>query len=371
MFFKDEAKNWRFLLCLSLIYVVIIPFVLTYVQSNLSAFVVIFSGSNSGLSLLDLIFLSFVVVFAVALINHSENRQENKIVRNIALFSLFYLIAIIIPFLLSVSVSATLPSQVQLNQTHENCGGNNQIGYACILPPQTTVITSLDSDLIVIFSIILIVFQIFEDKFTRIDFSDRLNNVFLLLPLLGISLAIGSKEFLVYGSQINTITSFADISLLIGFIIFGFAMGLLDSSSERLTIKFDIKQNTSHSTNVAGKIYPYKFGSDYVTNFFYVPKGYKYKLKDIKPKNSEKSMPKGKLIFHKNLHLEPHIRIWTGSEPFLISHLFDKQRKMKISQEEFDEGECFDVQFVPENTTQKSILVKIELEFYVKKLKIE
>jgi hypothetical protein len=357
--FDWETLHWRLILYLNVIYIVVIPTVLTYIQANLSPFAVLSAKTNLGISFTNLILLSFPIMLVLAIINYLENRQENRILRNIALFSLFYLLAVIMPFLLSISYIPVLPSSSQL--VNMNCAGNNATGYYCINLPNQTILSSLISDLIVIFSIILVVFQIFRDKFTKIPSIDKLNLIFLFLPLLGISLAIAGKAFLIYGTEPKLVITFSDFALFVVFVIFGFAIGLLDNPKEKILVRFDSKQHMYNNDTLDGKIYPYKFDSEYHTYYFYIPKGYKYKIKDIKLVN--KNVPDGELLFYKN-YSQTQLPMW-GTGNLLISSLYNRKGG-KINEHEFNEGECLFIQFKSKNKV-KLLRFTMIMEFYVKR----
>ncbi|MEM3423652.1 MAG: hypothetical protein QXE51_03725 [Nitrososphaeria archaeon] len=355
----NETQKWALKLGLSLIYVIILAGAGMFIISYTPLLNILVLNST-----LVYIVLSIApAILIIALINNWENRQENKIIRNMALFASLFFASILIPYIQSIYIANSTPALNQSILSHSIYCKNiiNSTQYVCENLPTPNLLNFINSDLIVIFSIIILIFQVFETKFVKSD--SKIYNIFLVLPFLGIMLVIFSSEALLYSSPIREATMYTDLAIFIASLIFGMALGLLDKDVEKINVNFNIDPNSKQKV-FAGKIYPYKLGSTYETGAFYVDEGYKYKLKDIKPKN--KNLPDGKLIFHKNYNEKPS-RIWMIGD-LETSNLNDKQRKYKISQEEYTQGECFDIYFEPKKKVSKPINFTIELNFSVTKL---
>ena len=357
----NEFRKWALRLILSLFLIVTLTGVSIYIISYIPLLNILVSNSTLAYGVLLILILANIVI---ALINTRKNRQENKVLGNMAFFAALFLLSILFPYIQTVHITnltSTLNQSIS-NQSIYCKDIINSTRYACENLPTPNLLSSINSDLIIIFSIIILVFQVFETKLVKLDSSTY--RLFLFLPFLGIMLVILSSEALLYSSPISGANAYTDLAIFITALIFGITLGLLENDVEKINVNFDIEPNSKQKV-FAGKIYPYKFGSTYQTNAFCVDEGYKYKLNDIKPKN--KNLPDGKLIFHKNYNEKP-TRIWK-IEDLKISNLNDKQRKEKKSQEEYMQGECFDIGFKPRRKVSKPINFTIELNFSATRLK--
>jgi len=278
---------------LKLLTTLILTFSIVYLTIHITAYLNLINIIASPVQTFGIPFIYSILLLLpttlLLLVLTTDNRQESKIIRNIIISSFFLLSALLLPFLTSTFTSVTNSSSSSVSCVNII----NTTNYFCENLPTSNILTSINSDSIIIFSILIIMFQVFEKKFVKVE-QNKLQSLFFLLPIIGIIFVIFSSEFLLLNSPIKNAVAYNDLAIFIIFITFAVYSGLFENDSEKIVVKFTLDPTKKYKV-FAGNIYPYKIYDKYVTQIFYVMKGYRYILKDIKPKN--KNLPNGKFIF--------------------------------------------------------------------------